>query len=245
MKPETLPVLILATLLVFCLLSSCSQDKVSIETYNVMYNHLSQVWAQSLAHADAEIAFYGDSRVIGADWYGAYPDSKVVNLGIGGDKTQDLITRLCQIEALVKNGNLKYCFLAIGGNDCMSDRFDSSVFRSEFDELLSGLQALGLTVYVNTVAGITDEGTSVSARTSRLVNGRMKEANGIIMDLAALHGMTVIDMAALMDNPDGRLKSEYSSPDGVHFSDAGNRIWYDTLKPFIDSASSAPDMYVI
>lgn len=245
MKPETLPVLILATLLVFCLLSSCSQDKVSIETYNVMYNHLSQVWAQSLAHADAEIAFYGDSRVIGADWYGAYPDSKVVNLGIGGDKTQDLITRLCQIEALVKNGNLKYCFLAIGGNDCMSDRFDSSVFRSEYDELLSGLQALGLTVYVNTVAGITDEGTSVSARTSRLVNGRMKEANGIIMDLASLHGMTVIDMAALMDNPDGRLKSEYSSPDGVHFSDAGNRIWYDTLKPFIDSASSAPDMYVI
>jgi len=233
MKPGTLPVLILATLLVFCLLSSCSQDKVSIETYNVMYNHLSQVWAQSLAHADAKMAFFGDSRVIGADWYSAYPYSKVVNLGVGGDKTQDLITRLCQIEALVKNGDLQCCFLAIGGNDCMSDRFDSSVFRSEYDELLSKLQALGLTVYVNTVAGITDEGTSVSARTSRLVNGRMKEANGIIMDLAALHGMTVIDMAALMDNPDGRLKKELCTPDGVHFSDAGNNLWFETLRPYV------------
>jgi lysophospholipase L1-like esterase len=61
----------------------------------------------------------------------------------------------------------------------------------------------------------------------------MKEANEIIMDLAALHGMTVIDMAALMDNPDGRLKKELCTPDGVHFSDAGNNLWFETLRPYV------------
>ena len=51
-----------------------------------MYAHLSQMWAQSLEHADAENAFFGDSRVAGADWYSAYPGKKVINLGVGGDR---------------------------------------------------------------------------------------------------------------------------------------------------------------
>ena len=53
------------------LLAGCSQDKIDREQFDIMYAHLSQVWAQSLAHADAKIAFYGDSRVIGADWNAA------------------------------------------------------------------------------------------------------------------------------------------------------------------------------
>ena len=56
--------LIIVALLALLLLAACSQDKVSREDFDLMYAHLSQMWAQSLEHADAENAFFGDSTII-------------------------------------------------------------------------------------------------------------------------------------------------------------------------------------
>ena len=234
MKRTILSISVIVLLLPAVLLSSCSQDDtVSIDTYNIMYDHLSQVWAQSLAHADAETAFFGDSRVIGADWYTAFPDSKVVNLGVGGDRIRNLRTRMCQLYTMVSCGQLSCCFLAIGGNDCLSSSYDGTVFRDEYDALLTELQALGLTVYVNTVAGVTADGTSVSQKKADQANSRISEANTIIKELAALHGLPVIDIASEMNNEDGSLRTDYSTPDGVHFSEAGYACWYETLRPYV------------
>ena len=225
--------LVLSALILALFLASCSQDTVPESTYWLMYSHLSEVWAQSLEHADAEIAFFGDSRVIGADWYSAYPDKKVINLGVGGDRISNLLLRMNQIKVLAEKGNLKYCFLAIGGNDCLSSKFNTDTFRSEYDTLLTKLQDLGITVYVNTIAGVTSEGTSLSENDAKKANSKMAQGNEIIRDLAQLHGMTLIDMAELMNNPDGTLKAAYASPDGVHFSAEGNAFWYDTLRPYL------------
>ena len=225
--------LVLSALILALFLASCSQDTVPESTYWLMYSHLSEVWAQSLEHADAEIAFFGDSRVIGADWYSAYPDKKVINLGVGGDKISNLLLRMNQIKVLAEKGNLKYCFLAIGGNDCLSSKFNTDTFRGEYDTLLTRLQDLGITVYVNTIAGVTSEGTSLSEKDAGKANSKMAQGNEIIRDLAQLHGMILIDMAELMNNPDGTLKAAYASPDGVHFSADGNAFWYDTLRPYL------------
>ncbi len=234
MKHKTPIILMVVALLPAILLCSCSQDDtVSIETYNTMYDHLSQVWAQSLAHADARLAFFGDSRVIGADWYGAYPDSKVVNLGVGGDRIRNLQIRMSQLHTLVSSGQLSCCVLAIGANDCASSSYDSAVFRDEYDALLRELKSLGLTVYVNTIAGVTDEGTTLPSDTAKLVNRHIAEANGIIRELAAVHGLTLIDIASSMNNENGYLKAAYSTPDGVHFSESGYAVWYEALRPFI------------
>ena len=225
--------LALSALILALFLASCSQDTVPESTYWLMYSHLSEVWAQSLEHADAEIAFFGDSRVIGADWYSAYPDKKVINLGVGGDKISNLLLRMNQIKVLAEKGNLKYCYLAIGGNDCLSSKFNTDTFRSEYDTLLTKLQELGITVYVNTIAGVTSEGTSLSEKDAKKANSKMAQGNEIIRDLAKSHGMTLIDMAEQMNNPDGTLKAAYASPDGVHFSAEGNAFWYDTLRPYL------------
>ena len=225
--------LVLSALILALFLASCSQDTVPESTYWLMYSHLSEVWAQSLEHADAEIAFFGDSRVIGADWYSAYPDKKVINLGVGGDRISNLLLRMNQIKVLAEKGNLKYCFLAIGGNDCLSSKFNTDTFRSEYDTLLTKLQELGITVYVNTIAGVTSEGTSLSEKDAKKANSKMAQGNEIIRELAQSHGMTLIDMAELMNNPDGTLKATYASPDGVHFSADGNAFWYDTLRPYL------------
>ena len=228
---------VLTVLLFILFLASCSQDTISADTYRLMYSHLSEVWAQSLEHADAEIAFFGDSRVIGADWYSAYPDKKLVNLGVGGDRIANLLTRMCQIKVLKEKGNLKYCFLTIGGNDCLSPEFNTDTFRSEYGTLLTRLQELGITVYVNTIAGVTSEGTSLSEKDARKANAKMAQGNEIIRELAEKHGMTLVDMAELMNNSDGTLKADYAGPDGVHFSTEGYAFWYDTLRDYVNNCN--------
>lgn len=226
--------LIIVAVIALLLLAACSQDKVSREDFDLMYAHLSQMWAQSLEHADAENAFFGDSRVAGADWYSAYPDKKVINLGVGGDRVGDLIVRIGQVEALAKSGSLKRCFVAIGGNDCLSSKFDDKAFEKEYDELLTKLGDLGITVYLNTIAGLCNQGSALKPSRIKASNGNMAKANEIIKALAQKHGMQVIDVAKAMNNADGTLKAEYCVEDGVHFSAKGNFIWFEELLPFVD-----------
>ena len=224
---KTLPAILILIVLLF---ASCSQDKgVSREDYYMMYGHLSEMWAQSLGHTDAENAFFGDSRVVGADWYSAFPEAEVINLGVGGDRVNNLITRMGQIQTLAVSGSLKRVFLAIGGNDCLDTKFDADTFRNEYDELLTKLGNLEITVYINTIAGVCKQSSALSDSRIKMANEHMSKANEIIKELAQKHGMTVIDMADVMNNEDGSLKAEYCVEDGVHFSQAGNACWFEAL----------------
>ena len=227
-------ILLFAAILIL-LLCSCNQDStVAREQYYWMYAHLSEMWAQSLVHGDAEIAFFGDSRIVGADWYSAFPEEKVINLGVGGDRVGNLITRLSQVEILAKSGNLKKCFVAVGGNDCLSSKFDAGVFESEYEELIKKFEGLGITIYVNTIAGVSKQSSSLSESKIDMANDQMARANDIIRSLAEKHGIECIEIAALMNNEDGSLKAQYAVEDGVHFSEEGNQIWFDTLSPYVE-----------
>jgi len=66
------------------------------------------------------------------------------------------------------------------------------------------------------------------------MNANIIVANEIIRDLADKSAIPLIDMATVMNNADGSLKTEYSV-DGIHFSDAGNQVWYDSLRPYIEA----------
>lgn len=226
--------LLLLGVLILFLFCSCNQDSgITEQQYYAMYGHLSEMWAQSLEHADAENAFFGDSRVAGADWYAAFPEAKVINLGVGGDRVNNLLTRFGQIEALVKSGSLKRVFVAIGGNDCLDTKFDPDTFRNEYDGLLTKLGNLEITVYVNTVAGVCRQSSVLSDSRIKKTNAHMAQANTIILELAKKHGMDVIDMADKMNNDDGSLKAEYCVEDGVHFSQTGNACWFETLSELV------------
>ena len=229
--------IIISLLLLVLLLCSCNQDdSVSKGSYENMYAHLVQMWAYNVQNGDgtAKIAFYGDSRVAGADWYSAYPDYDVVNLGIGADKVEQTLTRLSLLDAY----EVKYCFLAIGGNNALSDSFDAASFRTNYDKLLTELWDRNITVYVNTVAGVTKARASESKKNAKKSNN-IKTVNSIITELATAHNMEIIDMASRMNDSDGYLKDQYAYSDGVHFSDAGNQYWFDTLESYVKAANEA------
>jgi len=206
-------------------LSSCSEQKVPF--FN---DHVIQMWAQTLQPYSVDIAFFGDSRVALGTWEEAFADSDVVNLGIGGDIIEGTIQRLPLLEAL----DVRYCFLAIGANNCSRDTFSAVEFRNNYTVLLHGLEKLGISIYVNTIAGVTTVNSSIGAALAARMNANIIVANEIIRDLADKSAIPLIDMATVMNNADGSLKTEYSV-DGIHFSDAGNQVWYDSLRPYIEA----------
>jgi lysophospholipase L1-like esterase len=222
-------ILLVALAAILISLSSCSHQ----ETY-FFNDHMIDMWAQTLEPYSVDIAFFGDSRVVLADWEAAFPDSDIVNLGVGGDIVEGAIQRLRLLEAL----DVKHCFLAIGVNNCSSSSFSAAGFRGKYTTLLNGLEDLGITVYVNTIAGVTTENSGLDAALVAGMTSNITVANEIIReileDLAISRDLTLIDMAAGMNNSDGTLKAQYSE-DGIHFSALGNQFWYDALRPYMEA----------
>ena len=187
-------------------------------------------WAQSMDHSDAEIAFLGDSRVIGADWYSAYPEKKVINLGVSGDKIENLLLRTALFDNLQ---NLRCCFVAIGVNNCWTMDFDRAAFKARFSELLDVLNDKGITIYLNTVPGITRKNSSFIRIQEFFVTLNVLQVNAVIKELAEERNLVLIDFAAEIADRNAKLKSEYSF-DGCHYNSAGNQLWFDMLRPYIE-----------
>lgn len=216
---------ILLTVLVaiLILLSSCAYPETKF--FN---DHIIDMWAQTLQPYSVDIAFYGDSRVALANWEEAYPASELVNLGIGGDIVEGTIQRLRLLQAL----DVKHCFLAIGVNNCSNDNFSEAGFRNSYTLLLDGLEDLGITVYVNTIAGVTTANSSFNTTLVTRMTNNITAANEIIRDLAQSRSLILIDMAREMNTSDDKLKAQYSA-DGIHFNASGNQFWYDTLRSYV------------
>lgn len=221
------------------LLCSCTDEVEEYKkAYENMYDHMSTMWASSLEGFKCPIAFYGDSRVAGADWNKLYEDldpqrDMIVNLGIGGDTIERTLQRLPLLDAL----EIEYCFLSIGGNNALSDSYDRTKFRQNYDRLLTELHNRGIKVYAHTIVGITTANSSASAKFVKKKNDKIADANGIMKEVISAHvakgeDIILIDIAAMMNESDGSMKAAYSA-EGVHFTQAGNEYWAGVLKPYV------------
>ena len=209
-------------------LFSCDKDVEKFNFNSNEYQHLVNVWKNSLEPYSCEIAFFGDSRVIGADWVSAFPEYDIVNLGIGGDKIEDLLYRLCLLDAL----DVQRCFVSIGGNNALSNQFNATRFKTNYELLINELKNRNIEIYVNTIAPITNYGNNYSESFVKGKNDKINTANAIIRQLASDYEITLIDIAPLMTDAEGKLIKEYTV-EGVHFSEAGNKLWFDVVKPYL------------
>ena len=221
--------LICISLLLAILLAGCSDNTIKLP----FHPHIVEMWAHTLEPFSADIAFYGDSRVAGAEWEKAFPDASVSNLGVGGDIIEGTIQRLPLLDAL----DIKYCFLAVGGNNCWGESLSEAEFKSNYETLLKKLIDMGITVYANTIAGTTSINSLVDLESINNLNRNAKIANQAIKELCQKYNVTLIDMAEVMNNPDGTLKLEYSL-DGVHFNAEGNAVWYEAIAPYIEDITN-------
>lgn len=211
-------------------LSSCNKkETVSKESYDQMYDHLVDCWNQSLSGIHFDNVFYGDSRIAGGDFTGAFKGKSVVNLGVGGDKVANLIRRFKLIDTVTP----KRIFLAIGGNDALSSSYNSETFRAEYSSLLSLFKAKNYDVYIHNVVGLTIENSKYSKSDIDKNNAKISEVNSIISNLAQEVSYPLIDICSKMNKlGTNEMNPDYSA-DGVHFNQIGYQVWYNELSPIL------------
>ena len=226
-------------------------DKWSVDT-----------WAKRCAAKQAEIAaneshvydivFFGDSIThnwerdntgnlyaefggyLGGDvWKAAFKGLKVLNIGIGGDRTQDLLWR--GLNGDLDNYKAKMFVIMIGTNN---------VRANTPEEMADGVKAV-----VDLVKAKHPESKVLlyaifprGAKADDRLRVKNEKANALIEKIA--DGETVIwrNINAQFLAADGTLPREMM-PEGLHPGPKGYWIWANDLKPYADRFCAAPLEY--
>lgn len=177
----------------------------------------------------ANYLFLGDSITYYYDLNSYYKDLPVINSGISGDTTEDILNDLTN-RAYVYNPSK--VFLLIGTNDLNDD--------IGVDEVVSNIKAIITDINKNEPqAEIYVESIyPVNYNTNRrMVGSRNNEdimkINNSIKEYCNNNSYTYIDIYDLLSDEDGNLKEEYSG-DGLHLNGDGYNVVTDALKKYLD-----------
>ncbi|MEM8988728.1 MAG: GDSL-type esterase/lipase family protein, partial [Pseudomonadota bacterium] len=173
-----------------------------------------------------DVVFLGDSITHEGMWSEYFPGVTVLNRGIGGDTTEDLLERFEGVAAL-KPAKL---FLMIGVNDLNNGGAPDEIiprYRDLFDRFDREIPETA--IYVQSVLPTNDQWVlPASLKDVRALNDYLKTE-------AAARQYQYLDVAALFADADGTLRKDLSN-DGIHLSGDAYPIWRDFVSPYVEEA---------
>jgi len=197
-------------------------------------------FSQQPPPATLRILVIGDSTVVGtgaedaahsvAGYLGAdYPNAEIVNLGVNGTRTHELIARFTAIQ----DQHFDLILIHTGGNDI--------VHFTPTDTLGTDLATvLDLATHISdkvVLLSCGDVGTGLlfPYGTRWIFTKRTKEVRSIFMKITAEKGVHYVDLfRAPADDPFAQDPDLYYGDDYFHPSGAGYRDWYDHVKKVLD-----------
>ena len=181
-----------------------------------------------------DVLLVGDSITIqwGDAWKQHFPNLKAVNIGIGGDKTQNVLWRLDHggVEGLEPRAIV----LMIGNNNMF--------FTPE-----TGVEAAaaGIRMCIRNLREKFPAATIIVAKILPAHGPGNRFYEDIKLTNAALDGLlgtaedaklVTLDMWGDFTNADGSLRKELFTADSIHLSPAGYAAYAKRLKPLLDAA---------
>lgn len=164
------------------------------------------------------VVFLGDSLTHIGRWELLFPDTPVRNYGIGGERSEHLLTRL---EPIVRIQPSKL-FLLIGTNDLS--------LGYSVDEIAANVAAL-FDELRRTLPGCKLHLQSAIPR-QRKFAARIHALNAQYKKLAAERGIAFIDLFPLFDDGNGQLREDLTY-DGLHLMGKGYGIWRDAIAGYV------------
>ena len=184
------------------------------------WSHPADVSVAAAAYADGRLMFpVGPGRAV---WNEMRKSASLLNLGVGGDCTQNVLWRLDHGE--MDGYRARFVFLMIGTNNCE----DTPEDRAE------GIRAV--------IGKIAEKQPSATILLSPIfpceakpdAPGRIsrEKTNAIIRGFADGRHVVWVDFNAKLLNADGTLSPEMM-PDYLHPLETGYRIWRDALVKYL------------
>lgn len=178
---------------------------------------------------DDNYLFLGDSITEQYDLDEYFPDMNVVNSGISGNKTKDLLNDL---NNRVYQYNPSKVFLLIGTNDIQS-KVEDDVIINNIKKILEDIHENRpyAKLYLEAIYPVDEGSSGAQDRT----NKEIQSINASLEDYCKKNDITFIDMYDLLLDPESdkdRLFEDYSK-DGLHISDEGYEVITEELMKYI------------
>lgn len=161
----------------------------------------------------ADVVFLGDSITEGACWDEWFPDLRVTNRGIGGDRTEGVLARTDTI------GTASAVFLLIGTNDVTMGVRDHEIVGN-VSQITAALKDSLPT------ADIVVQ--SIMPRTRKLAN-RIRDLNLAFREVSVAHDAHYLDLWPALATTDDRLNPAFTE-DKLHLNGRGYQAWADVLR---------------
>ncbi|NLG81229.1 MAG: hypothetical protein GX490_01705 [Bacilli bacterium] len=179
-----------------------------------------------------KIVFLGDSLTANFKLLNQF--ANIINLGVGGDKTIEILNRM---DACYSH-NPNKLFLLIGINDFLVNKkvwkFPEEIdITKNYDLILNNLKTNlpNTQVYCISILPL-GRNTFFNREEISSYNLGIKELNLEIKQLAEKYGYTYLDFHDNFADYEGYLQSEFTL-DGVHLTEAGYQHFLDLLRVII------------
>lgn len=169
---------------------------------------------------DQNIVFFGDSITEGYKVEEFFPDTFVVNSGIGGNRTNQLLER---IEKDVYSYNPSKVFILIGINDLNGGVSEEEILDN-IQKVINGIKINRkyANIYIESIYPINrDMFNKVKFFFNEdITNDKIKEINIKIKDICKENDVTYINVYDSLLDDGGNLKEAYTK-EGLHLTDLG------------------------
>ena len=161
-------------------------------------------------------AFVGDSLTEHGNWQALLPDQNVINFGVGGNTTQDVLERL---DEVVQAGP-STVVVEIGTNDF--------AWRLPLEEVVENIEAILRELRAKLPeAKIVMQ--SILPRQPEYAHV-VRSVNEQLERFAPSVSCPYVDLWPALADENGGLKPEFTT-DGLHLTDAGYAAWVEALRP--------------
>ncbi len=177
-----------------------------------------------------KIVFAGDSITDGYDVnsYYQYDDKIIVNSGIGGYKTTNILSRFYNV---IEQHNADKLFLLIGTNDLNNKGHDNvSEVVKNTEEILAKTKELSpqTKIYYQTIYPVIP-----SDKVGLRNNTDIRKINEQMRTYCEANGITYIDVYSVLADEDGNLNKDYTT-DGLHLNSSGYDVVTSLLRPYVE-----------
>lgn len=172
--------------------------------------------------------FLGDSITDFYDLDKYYKDLPVVNSGISGNTTDDILK---DMKKRAYQYNPSKVFLLIGTNDLTHDKSNEEIVEG-VEKIIEGIKENRpkAEIYLESIYPVNHDIRRNNAGNRK--NSDIKEINEKLEEYCEDNDITYIDMYDLLKDDDDNLKEEYTK-DGLHLSDKGYEVVTKEIKQII------------
>lgn len=229
-----LPLLFLIIVIIISiLLVICNNHQKELEKEEKIRQEEVAKKKKELERKAENIVFFGDSITDFYDLNKYYKGYNVVNSGISGNTTQDLLDN---IKDRVYIYNPTKVFILIGTNDLVESNRTNEEIVENIEKIVNGIKENRpkAKIYVESIYPVnnTDNKKVVHSTTKTRSNKRIKKINILIKEMCKDNNIEYINLYDELVDKDGNLNIDYTK-DGLHMSEEGYEVITKKLKKYL------------